>query len=457
MSGKLHIALIVGLLNLTLSSSSEAEEIETKQEGPQNPTISLKQAHRMAALNNPNFKNIGVAMKEAETLTSSAWTVLLPQINANGAIVRNEKEIAMSFPDFSEFNPANPAAELPSQEVVMQEKWSKTFGVTANMPLFDPQSIPQIKRAHKNSERVRHTAKREKNELLFAVTTAYYQVHAMQEMVAVWQENLDIAQTFEDLSEAKARAGRATRIDVLRAKLQVTEALRGKANAIEAVKLAKSSLALLTGLKGDFQVSAPKKIAPVTAALEQLERKAKDHRVDLKEAQLTSDMAALAKTETLLKWMPKLDITYNWNWNSTEGFSGENDSWMVIFGASWNLFDGGRRIAETQLRSLDSQRAENTISAIELDIFEEVRSAYIRMNNLKHNLELIDSQVALADENYALIAKQYQSGLATSLDLQLASSELTKKKSARVIEQLKFEIATLSVQKVAGEYHQLAH
>ncbi|MDJ0764520.1 MAG: TolC family protein [Myxococcota bacterium] len=438
-----------------LSLSLHAWATEAPQSMPLT-TVSLEEAHKMAARNNPTFENIGEQVNRADAAILSAWSMLLPRVSATGSIVRNEQEITMTMPDFSAFDPADPGAPLPSEEIIMQEKWGKSFGLTATMTLFDPRSIPLIKNAHSNADKARLEAQQHKSDLLFAVTSAYYQVHAMKEMIRVWQENLTTAIEFQRQSKARQGAGQSTRIDVLRAEIQVTNAQKGLENARDAFKMAKSALAHLIGMKGDFEVVVPGEVPLIDTQLDQLYLRALRDRVDLKAAAIDEQLAARNKVETWMKWLPSFDATYDWRWNEAEGFAEKNDTWMFIVGVKWQLFDGGRRLAEMKARQTDIRMAKNTSSQLTIDIRQEVESSYLEMIKLERNVELAQKQVLLAEQNHALVSKQFDVGLATSLDLQNAAAELATQRNTRVIERLQYDIAKLGLKRAVGNYHALS-
>ncbi len=443
----IRATIMVATVFLAVTLAANAREVD----GPATPkvkTITLKQSQEMAARNNPNLKNVGEMVYQADKVINSAWSMLLPNLSAKGNIIRNQQEIALDFPD-----PTNPGT---MSEMVIQEKWGKSFGFTANMTLFNARSIPLIKYAYDDADRVRLEAKRLRNDLLFAVTTAYYQVNSMQEMIAVWQENLNIAEEFHRLSQARVQAGQSTSIDVLRAEIQVMDARKGLANAEDARRMAKTGLSYLIGLEGEYEVVGPEQVTSVDGDLEGLKERALADRVDIKEAAMREKMAERLKTETWMKWIPAFDVTYDWSWNSAAGFAGDNDSWMLIFGARWTLLEGGGRIAELKTRESQIRMSKNSLDQLTLDIKQNVEQSYLDVNKRRRNVDFADKQVALAEENHKLIARQFEVGIATSLDLLTAATELATKRITRVIDRLQYDIAVLTLKKTMGEYHSLS-
>jgi outer membrane protein TolC len=435
-------------------------------EGPGAPVaprvriVTLAQAQEMVAARSYLVRNIEETIVQADAMIGTAWSMLLPSIDANASITRNQREIAMQFPDWSTMaiDPATGELSMELQDMVIQEKWGKTFGLSANMTLLNPRSFPLLQNAYDNTDLSRLNAKAQKNELLFAVTSAYYQVHTAKEIIAVYRENLALAAEFVRSSEARLKAGQGTNIDVLRAKLAEMSAQKSLDNALDGLASAKTALAYLIGAEGEeIDIAGPEQVAPADLDTRGLQEKALSSRVEVRAAEIQEQMAERSRVETWLKWLPTFDVTYAWSWSSAAGFSGENTSWALIFGARWNLFDGGGRIFESKSRSSQIRMAENSLAQTRREIREQVEQLAISVRKQQRNVDLTDRQVEMAEENHRQVARQYAVGLTTSLELHDAETELANVKVSRVIERLNYDIAMLTLEKSIGEYSSLSN
>ncbi|MCP4604993.1 MAG: TolC family protein [Proteobacteria bacterium] len=466
---QLFTGFIAGCAAMTAQANVKEEkkaapEIEAQEIGPkapetevkQEPSITLAEAQKLATQFNPKLRNIEEVIYQADKMIQKAWSRLAPNLTANASITRNQNEITMGIPDFSEFDITDPTAELETEEIVIQELWDKNFGFSINMKLLNPRSIPGIKMAYNHADQTRLQAQVQKNNLLFAVTSTYYQVHSLKKMILAAEENLAMAEQFLMHSETRKKLGQATRIDVLRAELQVMDAKKELANWEDAKIAAKTALAYLIGVRGEFFIAEPDPIVEVEKSLDALTEHALAKRVELKEAEIAQRFSEWRRTESLMQWLPVFDVTYLWNWNSAAGFSGEKDSWMIIFGATWNLFEGGGRIADFQTRKSEIRMAQNNIEQAALDIREEVDKGHQDVRKKRRNVETAKKQVELAEENHHLVTRQYEVGLVSSLDVLDASRELAAKRQAHVREHLEYEISILSLKKAIGEYYSLA-
>ncbi len=436
---------------------------------PAGRVVTLEQAHELAAENNPSFKNVKEQIYQAEMDVQQAWGMLLPNLTATGSITLNDREIGQSEMmgeiDPSAISPdAHPATPdvlreigaMFSQDRLIQERWGRAFGFSANIAIFNPRSIPGIQIANELSDKTRVEGQVAKNALLLAVTNAYFQVNSLKTLIEVAEENRSIAQEFLRLSQAQKRVGQSTKIDVLRAQIQVTTAEKELANARDGYQHALSTLGNLIGIKGEFSTAPVQQIDSSVDTVERSVTRALKNRVELKAANLEQSIADLSETEAWMQWLPSFDATFLWDYNSTPIFSDQNASWKLIFGAKWDLFKGGTRIAELNKRASQIRMANNSHNQVELDIRKEVEQSYLEVNKQKRNLELAEQKLLLAEQNHKLVSKQYEVGMASSLELADASTEFASARTNKVYNQLQYEIAVVGMNKAIGIYHPLS-
>jgi outer membrane protein TolC len=437
---------------LAFATSAIAQDAQAPDRSNGGPTLTLSQAHRRALEHNPQIHNLQETLYQARATTWKAWTLLAPTLRATGNITRNKTESKISMPDLT--GAVDPVTGAPvMNDIVLQSLWDYGFGFVANIALFNPRSIPLLKNAYENVDFTRYYTTHQKNDLLFAVTTTFYQVQSSKEAVRVAQENLKTAEEFQRLSRERVKVGQATRLDELRADSDVMAAQKDLKNAEDSVRLAKTALAYLIGLDGPYSISAPGEVEPVSGELDALTKKALHDRLDFKASQLNVVMADRNKAATWTKWLPVFDLTYKWDYTKSTGFNGEHDTWMLIFGASWSLFDGGMTIIELAEDGSVLRQAQNNVIQMSLDIRQEVEKAMVNLEKARRNVEFSKQQVELAEETNRLVRRQYELGMGTSLDVVDASATLTRARIALVLEQLGYRLSVLSLNKAVGEYY----
>ena len=406
------------------------------------PVITLDEAHGLARQNSYVLKNLEEALKQARNLHWRAYAILLPNISLDGNVTLNDKVISFAVPD--------PVTGV-TEDVVFQERWNKQFGATANMNLFNAQSIPLILNAEDNVEATGRAGRHDRNELLFAVSAAYYGVRSAMEAATLAQEDRKNADEFLRMAQARLRVGQGLRIEVHRAEIEVMESVRKVENAKDGLKLAKTGLAYLIGHRGDFNIDQPERPRVVEGTLDELQEQALKDRSDLGAVRIQVDIARRERDRIWMQWLPTFDATYNFAWDSATGFAGEHHSWRLIFGAKWDLLSGGQRIADLNDADSRIRQAENRMHQMELTVREEVEKKRLELVKRSRNVELAGRQQGLATENHEMVRKMYAQGLATRLELLDANTTLSRSRGNLLLENLALDLAILELRKALGE------
>ncbi len=440
------------MLNMLFDSARASED------NPVLPRITLEEAHRLAVQNNPSMKNLDETEYQARIIRWRAWSMLLPSLVVDGSVTLNDKEIPFEFPDMVSLIDAIVAERLgqpvppvnPGQRIIIQERWGKRFGVTASMTLFNAQSIPLIQNAYDHIEATQLQSLHQKQEMLFAVTATYYGLRSGEQARSMAAENLKTSQEFLRLAQARMEVGNAVKVEVLQAEIAVKEAQKKLQEAEDTITLGRNALAYLIGIQGRFQITDPTSPVPVGDDIQKLHQLMLGERADLQAVRTQITMADRAKTHTWTKWVPNLDVTYNYNWDAATGFAGEHGSWRVIFGATWNILDGGQKIVELYERDSQLRQARYQYDQLLLNIKEEIEKFTIEMEQAHRNLEFAKQQLSLAEESHRLVSKQYQAGVASGLDLLEATNTLSQSRLALVMEELNRDLSILRLNRSVG-------
>jgi outer membrane protein TolC len=411
----------------------------TRAQGPADDleTITLEQAHQLALRNHPTLKNIRETVVQAELLRWRAWALLLPNLSVKGTVTRADKEIAVPLPGVPE-------------AIVIQQLWGKHMDFTANIALFNAQSLPLLLNAYDNIEASRLQADFKRDELLFGVTMTFYGLKSIKEAYRMAVEDLRTAEESLRLAKARRAVGHAVKVDVLQAEISVKEAHKNMKDAEDGIHLSTVSLGCLIGISGKFKIADPITPTVFSDQTDLVMEKAMKERRDLKALEIQRSIAERSKTHTWTKFIPTVDMSYIYSMDGAGGFSGEKESWRIIFGVKWNMLDGGQKIAELSERSSKIRQAGFAIDALLLNIREKVDTAVVDLKKARRNLELSEQQLALAEETQRLVSKQYEGGLVNGLRLIEATNTLSKARRARVVEELKYNLAILTLNKTAG-------
>lgn len=366
-----------------------------------------------------------------------AWTILSPRLSVSGQYERPEEAI-----------------QRDEQIVVPEDTWRAS--ITARQPLFDARVLPARRLGLALEEAETWHLARTIQGTLFEVTQSYYQVLSTQQQRAIADQTVALAR--EEVARATARfeAGEARRTEVLRAEVDEARAVRNRVQADNAYALAQSTLARQIGWTADatFTVEEPPAGPEIDPDIPTTDwyAQAFEQRYDLTALQAFIRAAEEQLTVIRREAWPTLEVQYNHRFVDPESFSARNNFWDVAAVARFEFWDGGgRRISRRQ--QLDRvQQAELRVADLEKSIQLEVQQAWQDVITLRENLVSLRKEVALAEENYRTLSEQARVGLATSLDVSTALTELDAARTERVREAYNLEVAKQRLQFAAGGF-----
>jgi outer membrane protein TolC len=114
------------------------------------------------------------------------------------------------------------------------------------------------------------------------------------------------------------------------------------------------------------------------------------------------------------------------------------------------IFDGFRKLAQTQQSTISITKTENDIknfeNAINLQVFQ-AKSTYIRS---KQQLEIQRGNLKLAEDIYAKMELKYKNGVGSSLELTSAQTDLENARTNLLATVYEYFVAELDFKQALG-------
>ena len=437
------------------------------------PVLSFEEALAQAEKQNPDLDVARARLRQAQTLGAQAWSGYLPQISAQGGYTRNSQAAELTLPTRYGVrdtgvpqgpvdDPENPGSTrtnliaVPVESITVPiSKQNQLAGqLSARQGILVPELFPAIKNAYLAEKSTELTVENARRELLFGVARAYLGAASLRESIAVQEQLLEVRRGFEKDAQARFSVGDVAKIAVLRATLDRTRAEQDLVRSRNSYQAAKSSLAALLARPVDFDVAPPSGTGVALPEQAKDPVKAQETalgaRPDLEAARTGVELAHGQRRQVIARYLPVLVATGNYLVSNSAGFTGQNTSWNVGLGVSWNLFDGGLR--EAQLREASGRIAEAraTQRAAEERVKDDVRRARLDLESAEANQVKADEQVKLARESAQLVKNNFEAGVATYLEVTDANTSLSGAELSAVNEGLNVRLARLALVRAMG-------
>jgi len=440
---------------------SESELILEEAASSEAPVIiTLEQALQIALSENVSVKVADMEIQRAQYAKKGSYAALFPQIDATGAYQRTIKKQVMymdfdmssmmggaaggegtELPDGVEIPEAGEGeaggAGAPSMadglEVGRWNTWSA--GVSAAMPLVNAQLWKSLKISGLDVELAVEKARSSRLEMVTQVKNAYFATLLAKEAFEVYKQVYENAVQNLEETEKKYRAQKVSDMELLRAKTTVANAIPNVYNAEGSVILSLWQLKAVLGVDLDMNLDVAGKLEDWSEHMfydiHQHDSISLDRNTTMKQLAIQAEM--LAETIKVQQYanIPSLAVAFNFSYNAmTNDFNFSEYRWTPYsyVGLSLNIpiFAGGKRYhairqAKNQYQQVQLQTV-NTERQLKIAIRQSLNAMETNMKSYYASKDAL----AAAQKGYDIVAKSYQVGRSTLIEVNDAQLALTQ-------------------------------
>lgn len=391
-------------------------------------TFTLQQAIEFAITHNPDLQIARHRISQAEVQLAEALASFYPQITARYSYQYTENP-AMAFThtinqrrlDFnSDFNHPGGVQNFRPE-------------IVANYSLFrGGQDYQRSQAAKLGIEAATLEQSAIRNKLTQAVISNYYGYLAALEVHKVTLDSIKAVTSELNHSRTRYRAGSLLKSDVLSLEVQLAEAEDAKIKSKNSIELAKTALKTLLGIpmnqpfeiakNSDWQL--PQKKPDFDSILELAIKQRPEIKVANKQIEIQQRLVDAAEGAHL----PRANAYVSYGQDSRDGsFSSNRDYLTAGVNVEMDIFSGfatTERIRKAQRKLAELQELQRRIH---LSIENEVKTAYLRLQEALTRIDITIAAIASANEANRMVKEQRQAGTASIT--RYIESEVAKNKA----------------------------
>ncbi|MGZ8927875.1 MAG: TolC family protein [Methylobacter sp.] len=409
--------LALSLLPILMLSSVTA----TAEQSPQNPadkatpqksstqSFTLDQAIEHALINNPDMQIAAERIGQAEAQLGVALSAFYPQVTAKVGYDHSN-------------NPAQVFSMIVSQREFTSDSinninnpgYRQNFRpeIIGKLSLFrGGQDYQNSKAAELGIDAAEFERSTVRNALIEAVTASYYAYLAAQEAHKVAQDS--ISAIASELKQTKLRyeAGTVLKSDVLSLEVKLAEAQEAQIRAANGIELSKTGLATLLGLSADqaFTVASSSMLpeAKLSASFNDLLELAMTQRPEVKAASNQVEISQRRVKSAQGAYLPKADAYVSYGQNSeSPGFYSSKDNVTAGVSVEMDLFSGLETKNRVSAAERKAAEARETERKTKLAIEQEVKTAFLKLQEALARMRVAEASVAAAEEALRLVNEQ---------------------------------------------------
>ncbi len=292
-----------------------------------------------------------------------------------------------------------------------------------------------------------------KEQYLVRVAQSLYGYLKAKRAVEIAQANAERLRKHRDAAKVRLKVGEVTKTDLLRAEAELSGAEADLISTKNSLKIAKAQLARDTGIEGDFEVIETKLNDPYsTLTIDQVRTLAKELRPEIKAAKLSKEIARKNVDYALGSYFPVLTLSaayQKFDQNPSNQLTNK-ESTYAIASINFPIFEGGLRKAELGQAKARLRQAELQYDDTVKEVFIDVESAYHNYITYKDTIKSIEDEVDYARDNFNSVSKQYQHGLASSIDVTDANAFLVTAERRLMEAQYNYQLAIVRLRQATG-------
>lgn len=338
-----------------------------------------------------------------------------------------------------------------------RDQW--LLNINIHQPLFTGFNLlstyERAKLAHEQSQ---SQLSRAELELVLEIQTTFLDLLAARENVRVAEDSLTRLHSHLEVSRSFYEVGLAPRLDVLRAKVDVSEAEQELISAQNQVDTLTSRLDMLLHLPGDRGVvyRGELEFLPFTLALDECRETALKHRPDIFIADKSIQMALKDERITASNLYPQIGASFDiFRRGDDPTVSGsrmqDRSEWRAGVQLEWTLFEWGRtRYAREQARQETRQLMAEYQDLLQSVAFE-VKADYLLLQESRKRITVARQGMEEARESYRMAVARYEAQVGTSTDVLDAQANLTSAEARLIRAESDYLKALASIYRSMGQ------
>jgi outer membrane protein TolC len=318
-------------------------------------------------------------------------------------------------------------------------------------PLLDLQSLHNWK-SSRTHEQVAATDYQSSRDLVIrSIASLYLNAQSTAALVQSAESRVSTSQALLKIANDQHDAGVATGLDVLRAKVQLTNDQQALLNAQNTAQQALLSLARNIGLdlSNIPQLAEPLTFHPVQPPdVTEAVRSALADRADYVSLRQQHDEQTELHKASQARLMPQLSVGGNF------GGSGRTLGGIAAVGAlqgqmTIHLFDRDRT-GELQEINSRLQRLDSQMSDMRRQIEEEVREALLNLDAAKNEVSVARDGLTLSQQELDLARVRFQAGTSSNIEVVTAQDSLTRAQQNEVTALTEYVYAKIALAYALG-------
>jgi outer membrane protein len=438
---RIIVIMMAIILFIQYASAQSVDNQQSKVSS--RPEYTLGDLYRIALERSERIKISEQDLFIAEREKDKAMSVLLPKLSVFGDYTRYSEEKLSTTPDFS---------------FALQPKTSASWGFRLDQSLsLGGREITAFQISQKGIESSRYNLYATREDYLLGVSVSFYDVLKTNKAVEIAKANVERLTKHRDAARTRLKVGEVTKTALLRAEAELSgaqsELIRGENN----LSLAKAVLARKVGINEQYDIEESE-VESKTASdyalrpLDSLKNEAYAERAELKSLELQKKIAEEQVRFARGAYWPTLSVEgvyLGMDQDPSSPFLNKESVYGVLR-LNFPFFEGGLRRAEVREAEARKRQSELLYEDLKKTVNIDVENAYLDLRTQTGILKSLEDQLTFAGDNYNAVSKQFEFGLANSIDVMDANTLLVTSERQLTDARYNYQLSILKLKRATG-------
>lgn len=343
---------------------------------------------------------------------------------------------------------------------ITNQRETYSVGFSLYQKIFDLGNLANIVK----SNAYRRVYKQEywvtESNVIFEIVRSYYTLVKQKKLLDAKLKKLEESKQRVEQVKAMSDLGTISKVELLQAKVSLSQSKLDVLQAEKELELAKSNLLVKMGLAPTTQIDIEDSLSEAVdsvPALDSLLNKAYKNRPEIKKYKSMISACHAELNSAFSSYLPEIYLSGSYSYFGEQfprerTLWSEEGSWNIGIILSFPILTGWSRSSQINVARANMVIAENELRETKLNIGLEVKDAWLSLKEAIERLSLTKIALDEAEQVYQLVKEKFALGAVSMIELLNAEATLSSSQASRIEALADYEIAKVRLKLAAGTY-----
>jgi len=428
------------LLSMLLIIPNSAQEIKH---------LTLDESLKIGLENSKTLHSSKLKIISAEAQLDQANAAFLPTLGLGATYTRlsSVEPYNITVPGLGSFNVSPSILDNYTAKVSLQQPLFTGFKISSSSDI-----------AKSNSLAVKQDYSKDELDVIFNIKNAYWNLFLAGKLKEAIDENVQQMKAHLDDIQNFFKQGLATKNEVLKVEVQLSEAQLSQIDARNTVKIATVNFDNVINIPLSTEIEVQKDALVENENIEDIDQlidKAMKNRPDLKSLQYKLQASKSNITMAQSGWYPQLVLAGEYDYSKPNSRilpveNKFNGTWAVNLNLSYTLWDWGTTKDQSMQAESQYEQTKDSYSTLKDAVTLDVTQNYYNLVKAKEKVLVTQQTVSQAEENYRVTDDKFKQGLTLNSELLDAEVALVQAKTNYAQSIADYELAKAQIERSTG-------